>query len=50
MAFIVGTLIPTRVEAELIYHFGVFRTEQVELSGGEQEVRHAARDCASPRL
>src|SRR4051812_42926083 len=28
-------------------HSGVFRPERVRLSGGEQEVRHAARDCAS---
>ena len=50
MAFIVGTLIPTRVEANLYIILGFSERSESHFSGGEQEVRDAARDCASPRL
>ena len=36
--------------ARRLTHSGVFKPVRVRLSGSEQEVRHAARDCTSSGL
>src|SRR3954463_11916901 len=45
MAHVADHLIPTRVKAD---SFRGFQTGASQTLWGEQEVRHAARDCASP--